>query len=161
MIQQTVGRLLPLAPANRFWIITNDDLRPAILKQLPKLPKAQAIAEPVGRNTLPPSALPRFFWLREHPDAVIGMFPSDHVIANEKSYRATIERGRRSPPEAKTIVVLASGPNRAETATDNIEAGSARWRRAARAPFHREARRGKSCRFCGGGKLFLEQWKFL
>ena len=37
MIQQTVARLLPLAPPKRFWIITNDDLRPAILKQLPKL----------------------------------------------------------------------------------------------------------------------------
>ncbi|MFY9789600.1 MAG: sugar phosphate nucleotidyltransferase, partial [Candidatus Sulfotelmatobacter sp.] len=27
MIQQTVARLLPLASSNRFWIITNDDLR--------------------------------------------------------------------------------------------------------------------------------------
>ena len=40
MIQQTVSRLLPLAPAKKFWIITNDDLQSAIAKQLPKLPKA-------------------------------------------------------------------------------------------------------------------------
>ena len=33
MIQQTVARLLPLTPAKTFWIITNDDLRPAILLQ--------------------------------------------------------------------------------------------------------------------------------
>jgi mannose-1-phosphate guanylyltransferase len=32
MIQQTVARLLPLAPPKQFWIITNGDLRPAILK---------------------------------------------------------------------------------------------------------------------------------
>ena len=51
MIQQTVARLLPLALPKRFWIITNDDLRPAILKQLPKLPKTQVLAEPLGRNT--------------------------------------------------------------------------------------------------------------
>src|SRR5207237_2441223 len=38
MIQQTVSRLLPLAPAKKFWVITNEDLRPAILKQLPNLP---------------------------------------------------------------------------------------------------------------------------
>ncbi len=44
MIQQAVARLLPLAPAKRFWVITNDDLRPAILKQLPKLPKSQVLA---------------------------------------------------------------------------------------------------------------------
>src|SRR3954447_15548062 len=53
MIQQTVSRLLPLAPAQKFWVITNDDLRPAILKQLPKLLKSQVLAEPVGRNTAP------------------------------------------------------------------------------------------------------------
>ena len=53
MIQQTISRLLPLAPAKKLWIITNEDLRPAILKQLPKLVKAQVLAEPVGRNTAP------------------------------------------------------------------------------------------------------------
>ncbi len=99
MIQQTVARLLPLAPPKQFWIITNDDLRPAILKQLPKLPKVQVLAEPLGRNTAPAIGLAAFLLLREHPDAVIGMFPSDHVIADEKSYRATIaarsgDRGR-------------------------------------------------------------------
>src|SRR5580704_3472465 len=48
MIQQTVKRLLPLAPASQFWIITNEDLRPAIVKQLPKVDKRQVLAEPVG-----------------------------------------------------------------------------------------------------------------
>src|ERR1700749_400275 len=50
MIQQTVARLAALAPAKKFWIITNADLRPAILQQLKKLPKAQVLAEPVGRK---------------------------------------------------------------------------------------------------------------
>ena len=40
MIQQTVSRLLPLASPKHFWIITNDDLRPAILKQLPQIAEA-------------------------------------------------------------------------------------------------------------------------
>src|SRR5437879_4677010 len=93
MIQQTVSRLLPLAPAKKFWVITNDDLRSAILKQLPKLPKQQALAEPAGRNTAPAIGLAAFLLLRENPNAVIGMFPSDHVIADEPSYRRTIEGG--------------------------------------------------------------------
>ena len=53
MIQQTVKRLAPLAPSHRFWIITNDDLRSEITRQLPKLEKRQVLAEPVGRNTAP------------------------------------------------------------------------------------------------------------
>ena len=55
MIQQTVDRLLALADPKRFWIVTNGDLREGIAKQLPKLPKKQIVAEPVGRNTAPRS----------------------------------------------------------------------------------------------------------
>jgi mannose-1-phosphate guanylyltransferase len=125
MIQQTVGRLLPLAPAKKFWIITNEDLRPAILKQLPKLPKAQAIAEPVGRNTAPAIGLAAFLLLREDPEAVIGMFPSDHVIADEKRYRETIERGVAIAAAGPNIVVLGIRPTRAETGYGYIEGGGA------------------------------------
>ena len=124
MIQQTVARLLPLGSAKQFWIITNDDLRPAILQQLPKLPKAQVLAEPAGRNTAPAIGLAAFLLLREHPDAVIGMFPSDHVIANEQSYRATIKRGAEIAAAGENIVVLGIRPTRAETGYGYIEAGS-------------------------------------
>ena len=123
MIQQTVSRLLPLAPAKKVWIITNDDLRLAIAKQLPKLPKAQIIAEPVGRNTAPAIGLAAFLLLRENPQAVIGMFPSDHVIADEKRYRETIERGIEVASAGANIVVLGIRPNRAETGYGYIEAG--------------------------------------
>jgi mannose-1-phosphate guanylyltransferase len=125
MIQQTVARLLALAPAKQFWIITNDDLRPAILKQLPKLPRTQVLAEPVGRNTAPAIGLAAFLLAREDSYAVIGMFPSDHVIADEKSYRATIERGVEIAAAGENIVVLGIRPTRAETGYGYIEAGNA------------------------------------
>jgi len=124
MIQQTVARLLPLAPAKRFWIVANEDLRPAIAKQLPTLPKAQMLAEPVGRNTAPAIGLAAFLLLRENPEAVIGMFPSDHVIAEEKRYRETLERGIEIAASGANIVVLGIRPNRAETGYGYIEAGS-------------------------------------
>jgi mannose-1-phosphate guanylyltransferase len=124
MIQQTVARLLPLAPAKQFWIVTNDDLRPAILQQLPKLSKPQVLAEPMGRNTAPAIGLAAFLLLCEHPDAVIGMFPSDHVIADEKSFRATIERAVEIAAAGENIVVLGIRPSRAETGYGYIEAGN-------------------------------------
>lgn len=123
MIQQTVARLTPLAPSKKFWVITNDDLRPAILKQLPKLPQGQVLAEPVGRNTAPAIGLAAFLLLRKDPDAVIGLFPSDHVIADEKRYRETMERGIEIAAAGANIVVLGIRPNRAETGYGYIEAG--------------------------------------
>jgi mannose-1-phosphate guanylyltransferase len=123
MIQQTVSRLLPLAPAKKFWVITNEDLRPAITRQLPKLSKPQVLAEPVGRNTAPAIGLAAFLLLRENPDTVIGMFPSDHVIGDEKRYRETLERGIEIASGGPNTVVLGVRPNRAETGYGYIEAG--------------------------------------
>src|SRR5512146_2552807 len=76
MIQQTVTRLSPLTPAKQFWIITNNDLRDGIAKQLKKLDKRHIVAEPVGRNTTPAIGLAAFILLRRDPDVVLSLFPS-------------------------------------------------------------------------------------
>src|SRR5512133_87576 len=102
MIQETVDRLLPVAPEKRFWVITNDDLRDGIRKQLPKLPKAQVVAEPAGRNTAPAIGMAAALIARQDPKAVIGLFPSDHVIEDEKRFTAAVERA---------VGIAASGPN--------------------------------------------------
>jgi mannose-1-phosphate guanylyltransferase len=122
MIQQTVWRLLPLVPAKRFWIITNEDLRPEIQRQLPRLDERQILAEPVGRNTAPAIGLAAFILMRSDPAAVIGMFPSDHVIGDEKRFRQDLERGIAIAARGENIVVLGIRPTRAETGYGYIEA---------------------------------------
>lgn len=123
MIQQTVARLLPLAPVGRCWIITNEDSQREIARQLPKLNRRQILAEPVGRNTAPAIGLAAFILMRSDPDAVIGMFPSDHVIGDAKSYRQVLEEGIRIAGSGENIVVLGIRPTRAETGYGYIEAG--------------------------------------
>ncbi|MGH9645011.1 MAG: mannose-1-phosphate guanylyltransferase, partial [Terriglobales bacterium] len=124
MIQQTVARLLPLAPATSFWVITNDDLRPAILRQLRKLRPQQVVAEPAGRNTAPAIGLAAFLLLRSDPEAVLGLFPSDHVIAEPAKFRATLHKGVAIAAAGENIVVLGIRPTRAETGYGYIEAGA-------------------------------------
>jgi mannose-1-phosphate guanylyltransferase len=128
MLQQTVARLAPMAAPSRFWIITNDDLRPAILWQLPKLPPKQIIAEPAGRNTTPAIGLAAFLLLRHDPDAVLGLFPSDHVIADAARYRATLTRAIEIAAAGENIAVLGIRPTRPETGYGYIEAGSPKSR---------------------------------
>ena len=83
----------------------------------------KCLAEPVGRNTAPAIGLAAFLLLRENPDAVIGLFPSDHVIGDEKRYRETLERGIEIAASGPNIVVLGIRPNRAETGYGYIETG--------------------------------------
>jgi mannose-1-phosphate guanylyltransferase len=121
MIQQTLARLLPLAQRKRFWVITNEHSLPAIVQQLPGLDKRQIVAEPVGRNTAPAIGLAAFILARTDPNAVIGMFPSDHVITDEKRFRASIQRGIEIAAHDGNIVVLGIRPTRAETGYGYIE----------------------------------------
>ena len=125
MIQQTVGRLNPLAPSDHFWIITNEDSHQEIVRQLPKLAKKQILAEPLGRNTAPAIGLAAFILQRSNPEAVIGLFPSDHVIGDENKFRQVLKRGIEIATAAEHIVVLGIHPTRAETGYGYIEVGSA------------------------------------
>ncbi len=121
MIQETVERLLPLAKSKQFWVITNDDLRGPIIRQLKKLNKKQIVAEPVGRNTAPAIGLAAFLLAKRDPAAVIGMFPSDHVIANGKRFRQDIRRAAEIAAAGANIVVIGVKPTRAETGYGYIE----------------------------------------
>jgi mannose-1-phosphate guanylyltransferase len=124
MIQETVERLQALTKSKQFWVITNEDLRPQILKQLKKLEKQQVVAEPIGRNTAPAIGLAAFLLARLDPTAVIGLFPSDHVILDEKRFREDIEQGAQIAAAGANIVVIGIKPTRAETGYGYIEAGA-------------------------------------
>jgi len=123
MIQQTVARLLPLTPAERFWIITNSDLRDGIARQLPKINKKQIIAEPAARNTAPAIGLAAFILERLDPIAVLGLFPSDHVIAKEKEFRRVVQQAVKLAAAGENMVVMGIEPHRPETGYGYIEAG--------------------------------------
>lgn len=124
MILEAFERLAPLARAKNFWVITNDDLRAPILRQLKKLNKKQVIAEPAGRNTAPAIGLAAFLLLREDSNAVLGLFPSDQVITDEKRFRADLRRAIDIAASGENIVVIGIPPTRAETGYGYIEAGA-------------------------------------
>ena len=125
MIQETVERLLPAAPPENFWIITNGDLRLNIARQLPGLPRKQIVAEPVGRNTAGAIGLAAFILHRRNPQAVLGLFPSDQVIANEKQFRKDLQTGIALAGAGENIVVMGVRPTRAETGYGYVETGAA------------------------------------
>jgi mannose-1-phosphate guanylyltransferase len=123
MVQETVERLMPISKREHFWVITNNDLRDGIVKQVRALKKGQVLAEPVGRNTAPAIGLAAYILLRSDPDAVLGLFPSDQVIIDEKRYRADLKKAVEVAAAGENIVVLGIKPTRPETGYGYIEAG--------------------------------------
>jgi mannose-1-phosphate guanylyltransferase len=124
MIQQTIERLSALAPAKNFWVITNDDLRDVITRQLRGLKREQIIAEPAQRNTAPAIGLAAFILERKDPRAVVGMFPADHVIEDEKRFHKCVAQAVALAAAGDNIVVMGVKPTRPETGYGYIEAGA-------------------------------------
>lgn len=120
MIQATVDRLAPLLPPERIWILTNDHLRDEIIRQLPEVPKNQIISEPEQRNTAPAIGLAAHILHSIDKDAVMGVFPSDHVIAKPKRYLRLVKAAFQAAEHGK-IAVLGIVPRWAESGYGYIE----------------------------------------
>ncbi|MGA8528359.1 MAG: mannose-1-phosphate guanylyltransferase [Acidobacteriaceae bacterium] len=129
MIQQTLDRLTSperqesLARPDDVWVITNDLLSGVICSQLDCVPEPQVIREPAARNTAPAAGLAAFLIERLHPDAVIGIFPADHVITDEAAFVATIRRAIGLAAAGDNMVVLGIEPTRPEVGYCYIETG--------------------------------------
>src|SRR5579863_8257333 len=123
MIQQTVERLKPIVKADKTWVITNEYLAHEIGEQLSAVPKKQIVQEPCARNTAPACGLAAFLIERDNPDAVLGVFPSDHVIADEPRILKALHKGIALAAKGENIVVLGIEPTRPETGYGYIETG--------------------------------------
>ena len=120
LIQQTVERLRPLIPPERIWILTNSHLRAEIVAQLPQVPRRQILAEPAQRNTAPAIGLAAHILKSIDPEAVMGVFPADHVIGKPREYLRLLRPAFRAAREGK-MVVLGIRPRWAETGYGYIE----------------------------------------
>lgn len=162
MLQQTVGRLLPLAKSERIWVLTNEWLMPTVAAQLPAIPAAQVLAEPVARNTAPAAGLAAFLLEMQAPEAVLGLFPADHTIENGKGFLDTLRAGCELASAGDNIIVLGVKPSHPETGYGYIETGeklnapSLRVRRFTEKP---NADRAKE--FLAAGNYFWNSGMFL
>lgn len=125
MIQQTLERLLPMADTSNVWVVTNHWLDKIIAEQLPTVSAKHILSEPVARNTAPACALTAYIIAKTDPEMIIGIFPSDHVVANIPRFSEVIAAGVKLAAQGENIVVLGVPPTRPETGYGYIELGEA------------------------------------
>src|SRR5215472_15513417 len=105
LIQATVDRLAPVIPPERLWVLTNDHLRDVIIDQLPGIPPEQILAEPAQRNTAPAIGLAAHILHSLDPDAVMGVFPADHVVGKAAAFRAVVKAAFKGAARGHLMVV--------------------------------------------------------
>jgi mannose-1-phosphate guanylyltransferase len=120
LIQQTVDRLGGVLEPTEVWILTNEVLQGEIRSQLSNVPRQQIFAEPAQRNTAPCIALAAHILHESDPDAIMGVFPADHLILKEARFRNFVKAAFRAA-ETHDVVVLGIQPRWAETGYGYIE----------------------------------------
>ena len=89
LLQQTVRRLLPKVDANKVITVTNAEHRFEVIGQLHAIEPGVAdgvLAEPMGRNTLPAIAWAVAQIATQSPQALIGVFSSDHAVSKPGAF---------------------------------------------------------------------------
>jgi len=161
LIQATVERLEPVIPPERIWVLTNEHLRDTIARQLPRVPKRQILAEPAQRNTAPAIGLAAHVMRGADPDAVMGVFPSDHVVNKPTVYRALIHKAMKSASEGH-LMVAGIQPRWPETGYGYVEfpRGAKVAERAPVKKFHEKPELKKAKRYLAAGNFYWNSGMF-
>jgi mannose-1-phosphate guanylyltransferase/mannose-6-phosphate isomerase len=142
LLQQTARRLAPMVDSSRMITVTHADHRFEVTGQLHALDPhlaAGVLAEPIGRNTLPAIAWAVARISRTAPDALIGVFSSDHAVANPAAFLSAWQAAEAAA-EAGYIALFGMQPTEPATGFGYIEAGGPLKVPAAGQPVHQVAR---------------------
>jgi mannose-1-phosphate guanylyltransferase/mannose-6-phosphate isomerase len=112
LFQRTVKRLEPIYGADNLMFATSDRYRFIIENQLRELGMGagdgQMVVEPGRKNTLPAILLA----MRQGGRGEYGVFPSDHMIADQETFRRSLqEAGRLTDRYLVSLGIVPSGPH--------------------------------------------------
>src|SRR5437016_7739447 len=122
-LQEAVDRVLPLAPLKNILVITNEIQAPQVAKQLPKLPRRNIIAEPVGRDTCAAVTLRAAIVGARSTTAVMAVLPADHVIPEEKKFQQVLNDCFDLASRGQAIVTIGIKPTEPATGYGYIRVG--------------------------------------
>ncbi len=123
LLQQTIERILPLVPASRIYIISNQQYKFQIQNQTAEfsIPSANVILEPQGKNTAPAVGLAARYISSNDPEATMIILPSDHYIANTKKLLSILKNAQRLA-EKDYLVTIGIKPDQPHTGYGYIKA---------------------------------------
>ena len=120
MLQETARRVAHLQPPI---VVCNEEHRFMVAEQLNELSNqpASIILEPASKNTAPAIALAAMQAIKLQPDAIIAVFPADHVIRNEAAFKQSLDSAIAAA-QAGQLVTFGINPTKAETGFGYIKA---------------------------------------
>ena len=121
MLRLTYDRLKNISEEKKIYAVANPGLKESILEELQEMPTSNYITEPCGKNTAPCIGLSAAIIAERDPDAVIGVFPADHLIRDTASFRRAVQTGYQVARDHDALVTFGIRPTRPATGYGYIQ----------------------------------------
>src|SRR5262249_10976439 len=125
LLQATLDRIESQVPPDRCWVITSVNHRDEALRQLPGVPAAHVVGEPIGRDTAACIGLGAALISRRDPDATMIVMPADHAIEPDQEFRRAVHAAAHPTDEdGAALAPSGIGPAYAATGYGYIRRGA-------------------------------------
>ena len=123
MLQDTYDRIKGITDNDKIIIVTGENLKDEIIRQLPEIPHKNIISEPFGKNTAPCIALAAaVINKRENgKPAVMAVLPADHLVMNFEAFQKTLKVADKMAKTSNTLITIGIKPLYPETGYGYIQ----------------------------------------
>jgi mannose-1-phosphate guanylyltransferase len=122
LLQATVHRLEPLTAPDHVFVVTGLAHAAAVSRQLAGVPEQNILVEPSPRDSCAAIALAAAVIARRDPEAIMGSFAADHLIANSDTFIQVIREAMTGAAQG-LLMTLGITPTRAETGYGYVQCG--------------------------------------
>jgi mannose-1-phosphate guanylyltransferase/mannose-6-phosphate isomerase len=121
LLRETYRRAAALAGAGNVFVSGRAAHGPLLSGELPEVPRARFVLEPVRRNTAPAIALSALAASEDAPDTVLAVLPSDQAVRDEAAFLAALRAATAAARAHDAFVTLGIPPTRPETGFGYME----------------------------------------
>ena len=115
LLQHSRRRVEGLFAPHNIWVITSAEYLDLVAEQLPDVPRANLLGEPVGRDTANAIGLAAHILAQRDPGGTMAVFTADHLISPQDEFADAIEIGlaaaEQFPDSLVTFGIIPDSPH--------------------------------------------------
>lgn len=121
LIQSTFDRFTLFIPKENIYVVTSEQYRNIVAKQLPEMPAENILCEPSRKNTAPCIAYISYKLRELNPEANLICAPADHIILQPEAFKEVCLRALDFTANIKGLLTLGIKPNHPNTGYGYIQ----------------------------------------
>lgn len=121
LIQATYDRFAKFIPAENIYVVTSEQYKDIITKQLTEIPEENILYEPSRKNTAPCIAYISHKLMRLNANANLICAPADHLIFDDEGFRKVCTEALHFTSHIKALLTLGIKPTNPNTGYGYIQ----------------------------------------